>query len=146
MWLERLCTSVISAEHDPLWWGKVSNAADGNRVLVMLIPPGAEPLGGDPANPEHYCSSCRPGNWRDYAQIIDLMEPFDLVMIDGRARASCIAHAVPRVKDGGILVLDNAERAWYTDQAGHLLEGWERVDFWQGEWLTSAWTKTPSNH
>jgi len=109
--------------------------------VTMLVYPGAEELGDDPANPEHYRSSCQPGNFQDYASVIDVAGEFDLILVDGRARASCITHAVPRVMDSGILVLDNAERDWYTDQTEHLLEGWDRVDFQQGEWVTSAWMK-----
>ena len=141
LWLEGLCASVVSVEHDPAWWDRVQQAVDNALVTVMLVHAGGEELGSDPANPRHYRSSCRPGNFRDYVQVIDLMEPFDLVMVDGRARASCIAHAVPMVRKGGVLVLDNAERDWYLAQTRNLLDGWERTDFWEGEWLTSAWMK-----
>lgn len=142
LWLEQLCASVYSVEHDEAWFWKVA-ARIKPSTMLQLCPPGAGALGDDRANPAHYRSYGRPGiNFRDYARAIDLEGPFDLVMIDGRARASCIAHAVPRVKEGGVLVLDNTERSWYLERTAHLLDGWDRADFTDGKhWTTSAWTR-----
>lgn len=38
---------------------------------------------------------------------------FDIVIIDGRVRHSCIAHALKNVKKKGALLLDNPDRAYY---------------------------------
>jgi hypothetical protein len=38
---------------------------------------------------------------------------FDLVLVDGRARPSCIQEAIPHLKSGGLLVVDNTERPYY---------------------------------
>ena len=53
---------------------------------------------------------------------------FDLVMVDGRARNSCIWHARRKVKPGGYLVLDNAEREKYLSGI-KLMERWECLEF-----------------
>ena len=79
-------------------WAKVNDAVCRTSSTLMLVRPGSGELGGDPAEPYHYRSSCAPGNFRDYARAIDGMGKFDLVMVDGRARASCIVHAVPKVR------------------------------------------------
>jgi hypothetical protein len=143
LWLENLCESVYSVEHDESWFWKVAASSTRPKTTrLQLCRPQPGELGDDPANPDHYRSSCLPGDWHQYAQAVDLEGPFDLVVVDGRARASCIARAVPRVKGGGVLVLDNAEREWYLEQTEHLLDGWEKTDFRQGAWLTSAWTRS----
>ncbi|HLP92901.1 MAG TPA: hypothetical protein VK168_02650 [Saprospiraceae bacterium] len=43
------------------------------------------------------------------------LEYFDLILVDGRARPSCIEQALPFLKSGGILVVDNTERSYYLE-------------------------------
>ncbi len=38
---------------------------------------------------------------------------FDLILVDGRARPSCTQQAIPHLKKGGFLVVDNTERPHY---------------------------------
>lgn len=56
---------------------------------------------------------------------------FDIVVVDGRSRPSCIAAAKSKVKSGGILLLDNTERHYYLSETWPLLrqQGWARLDF-----------------
>lgn len=42
-------------------------------------------------------------------------ESFDLVLVDGRHRSFCIPHAIPKVRPGGYLMLDNSDRRGYRD-------------------------------
>jgi len=46
---------------------------------------------------------------------------FDVVLVDGRARPSCIVQAIPRLKSGGLLVVDNTERTYYLDSCKDIL-------------------------
>lgn len=68
--------------------------------------------------PEDYISKT-PGqenlSYEAYARIIEQFsdESLDVVLVDGRARPSCIAHAVAKIKSGGLLVVDNMERDYY---------------------------------
>ena len=50
-----------------------------------------------------------------YARSIDIFPEhhFDVVLVDGRARPSCIQQALPHLKTGGLLVIDNTERPYY---------------------------------
>ena len=54
-------------------------------------------------------------NFKKYAAAIDEYpdEYFDLVIVDGRARPSCIMHSIPKIKEGGWLVVDNTGRTIY---------------------------------
>ncbi|MEA2249448.1 MAG: hypothetical protein QOH46_3977 [Solirubrobacteraceae bacterium] len=72
----------------------------------------------DPSDPGAYVSAS-PGflgySFRSYVQQIDSFDDdaFDVVIVSGRARPSCVAHALPKVRRGGMLLLDHAERSWY---------------------------------
>ena len=45
---------------------------------------------------------------------------FDLVFVDGRARNSCIKHAIPKVKNGGYILLDDSDRKSYQKGKDYL--------------------------
>lgn len=70
------------------------------------------------SNPADFKSSVRgleQMSFEQYARTIDPFqyEYFDLILVDGRARPSCIQQAIPRLKKGGLLVVDNTERPHY---------------------------------
>jgi predicted O-methyltransferase YrrM len=52
---------------------------------------------------------------KNYASQIDKFSDyhFDVVIVDGHVRVDCLAHAVKKVKPGGILILDNSELPEY---------------------------------
>ena len=53
---------------------------------------------------------------------------FDIILIDGRSRPSCILHAVGRVKPGGIIIIDNSERDYYlTEKTKNILNDYRVV-------------------
>lgn len=47
---------------------------------------------------------------------------FDLVFVDGRARNQCVKHAIPKVKKGGYLMLDDSDREIYQVGKNYLLK------------------------
>jgi predicted O-methyltransferase YrrM len=75
---------------------------------------------------------------------------FDLIIVDGRNRKGCIVHAIPKLKSGGVLLLDNAERPYYHGVFS-LLREWKHVSteqkgpdkfgFWYKGWKTDWWIK-----
>jgi hypothetical protein len=88
------------------------------------------------------------GSFRDYVTRIDDYGLFDLVVVDGRARNDCIKYGAGHVKPGGMLVLDNSDRARYQDGTDILAaRGWPREDFFGAGpynawfWMTSVWTR-----
>lgn len=50
-----------------------------------------------------------------YARVINDFptDHFDLILVDGRARPSCIQQSLPHLKANGLLVIDNTERPYY---------------------------------
>jgi predicted O-methyltransferase YrrM len=139
---------VITVEHNPEWFGRLQEslqeAAGQKRWEGHLIPavPMAENGKKDPANPGDYYSDDEAyagHSFKDYVTFIDRFPDhhFDVVLVDGRARTSCIKHAAPKVKPGGLLVLDNADRRYYLQQNEHSLAGFRLV--------VNAWGPIPFN-
>ncbi len=113
-----LCVSV---EHDAEWYAATkARLAAQPPVDYRLIPPDTGDIAcpGDPADPDSYASSdeeLRGKRFRRYASAIDSFPDgyFDVVLVDGRARPSCLKHSVGKVAVGGLLILDNSERPHY---------------------------------
>jgi hypothetical protein len=115
---------VTTIEWDADWAPRVEAAIDPTwreRWTLVLRQPisDADSAPVDPSDPGGYVSaarSLRGMSFRSYAEAIDRYEDatFDLVLVAGRARPSCLTHALPKVAPGGLLVLDHAERPWYA--------------------------------
>lgn len=55
-------------------------------------------------------------------------ESFDLVLIDGLYRRACVYAAVPYVKPGGLLVVDNTDFHWTReDPIQGVPDNWQRT-------------------
>lgn len=135
MFLKNGVSRLVSIEHHPGWHvhirDKVAKYNPIGALDYRLIPYEPGEIGPDKADPAHYKSGSTelgPVNFRAYCSAIDNETPFDLVLVDGMARASCLAHAAAKVKPGGWLVLDNTgDRPYYLEKTRHLFAGWETV-------------------
>ncbi len=114
---------VVSVEHDKLWYSQLKNYSKNGHFGhwdYRLIPP--DQMESSPAinalNPINYSSDQNPYQNLSFKKYVTSIEDypdeyFDLVLIDGRSRVSCLFHAQNKVKKGGWIVLDNAERDRY---------------------------------
>jgi hypothetical protein len=106
-WFQTL-TEKIAASGYPHW--------QGHLVEPEALPPGTpEP---DFKDPDAYASAAkgmRQFSFERYAKTITQYPEvyFDIILVDGRARPSCIKQAIPHLKPGGLLVVDNTERDYY---------------------------------
>ena len=145
---------VFSVEHSPEWYNKISDAIThlnlNNCRLTLLEPePNNHITSNDPSDPKAYLSSkVTQGRLEQYVREIDKLADgsIDLVVVDGRARPSSILHALDKVKPGGVLLLDDADRQHYQ-RSIHLLDTWERMDIsgltYTGAFVfASAWIKS----
>jgi hypothetical protein len=137
--------TVVTAEHDPEWFvllqGRIGHGDVAGRWTGLLREPTPAPgaaaaaesdAGFRRSDPGSYISGDEryEGLWfRDYVGAIDAYADghFDLVLIDGRARPSCIKHAAAKVEAAGLLVLDNSERDYYLSAAQEHLAGYRTV-------------------
>jgi len=115
---------VYSVEHNPEWvkvLKQVVSVEEQKRWCVYLCEPTSQNKSHfSPSQPEGYLSEDEVfsgKSFREYATTIDRFDAseFDVVLVDGRARPSCIMHSLNKVKQGGLLVVDNAERQYYLE-------------------------------
>ena len=132
-------SKVISIEHEAEWYHKMMldfKSKNLGNVEYYLIPAekDSDYYRKNTANPYHYISDDKAftgKNFESYVRKIDQFpdEFFDLVVVDGRARPSCIAHAVNKIKKGGYLLVDNSERNHYFPSLKQFTSNWKRHDF-----------------
>jgi hypothetical protein len=113
VWLAKRAESVISIDHDAPWVEfSAPRLAEQGNARVELVPVDAR------ADRDPQFLSGKPGyagqTFRSYVEAIDRHEGrFDLIVIDGRARAACLNRAIDRLARGGLIVFDNSHRARY---------------------------------
>lgn len=118
VWLARRAATVDAVEHHGGWADRVREllaAAEGVTAKVTLHVP-VVPEVADPAVPSASPSAVGL-DFSDYVATIDTVggEPFDLVLVDGRAREESLRRAMGRVRDDGLLLLDDAQRPRYRE-------------------------------
>lgn len=157
IWFAKRCRCITSVESDDQWYAKVremlrahdvSGRVDYRHVVC--------PLRATDEPPDH-----------PYANQIDLckVESLDWVLVDGKIRLTCMQRAMEKLKPGGLLILDNANR--YVPNDGHgkfttvrefrrhpkneqwrrvlnALSDWRWVNTSNGIWDTRFWIKPPS--
>lgn len=128
LFFSKYSNQVVSIEHDKTWFELVSKTVKQKNIKGWdghLIEP--EPINInldiklDESDPLHYYTTdenflnC---TFKNYASYIDKFPDnyFDVVLVDGRSRPSCLYHSLSKVKQGGMLVLDNAERNYYLSK------------------------------
>ena len=138
-WTSRV-KEVVSVEHERLWYDKMKKEFDAmqlDQVTYILQEAEDDPHYNqkDPGNPAHYISSDENfvgKKFESYVKQIDRYpdHSFDVIVVDGRARPSCIAHAMIKLKAGGFLVVDNSERKYYLAPFRFPDGEWQRLDFY----------------
>lgn len=130
LWLAARCGDLTALELDAEWHHQVQRRLELGGLLpqVRLLYFGLQ------VTPE--------ARWQTYADYVLLSpdEHYDLVVVDGRARARCVGNAMAKVKSDGYLLLDNSERAEYA-AAVALLRDWPRWEYGDEGWLTTLWRR-----
>ena len=152
LWLPQ--GQLITVEHSVEWADQLKKELKKRRIKhsgFHLIYPNFGEIGPDKSDPAHYKSGATDlgaVNFKDYVEIIHRYDTFDLILIDGMARASCIANAIEHVNPGGCIVIDNTnDRPYYLEKTAYLFgnyeDGWERVDIMgYGPILDYKWQTT----
>jgi hypothetical protein len=115
LWFEDLGASVVSVEHEREWADVLRPRLRGPGQL-RLIPP---------SKTGTVTTSVEPGFFDEYIAAVDDVpdESLDMVVVDGRCRVRCLERAAPKVRHGGTLLLDDAERERYQP-AFEVLSDW----------------------
>lgn len=119
-------TEVYTVEHNAEWFEILNKTITkkGYKNWNGFFIEGEKPTTVDQPlidNPLHYATDdefYKSYNFKSYSTSIDKYnnEFFDVVLVDGRARPSCIYHSLSKIKKNGLLVLDNSDRAYYLKQ------------------------------
>jgi hypothetical protein len=122
---------VVTAEHDKTWFLALQKVLEAKQIQNWngkFVPAEKGDLFpvSNPSDPTHYSSqdeSSKGLNFQGYASAIDEFPDayFDFVLVDGRARPSCIIHSISKIKPGGYLVLDNSDRSYYYTSTREML-------------------------
>ena len=135
LYFSRRVAQVFSIEHDKKWFDHLQHEFAKQQitnVVCRLI----EPEAIDENSENNYSSdspSYKHKTFESYVKSIDAFPDkyFDVVVVDGRARASCITHAKSKVKPNGYLMIDNADRKSYFKGNDFLFDEteWRVFDF-----------------
>ncbi|MFQ5415479.1 MAG: hypothetical protein ACE5FL_00375 [Myxococcota bacterium] len=138
---------VGAVEHHPEWFEAVVEQLRHRGLDAAGVVLAAPQTPEGPEDRERYRSHKDPyqqQSFRDYVRSIRAHEDgsLGLVSVDGRARVACVRESIPKVRDGGYLVLDNSERDRYRE-AFELLSRYECLDFsGLGPFCTEPWSTT----
>jgi hypothetical protein len=130
--------NVVSIEHNPQWYDFMKNTLQSNKSIdYRLILPekvGQNIVDFDSTDPEKYYSadeSFRDYQFHNYVTQIDEFpdEYFDLILIDGRARPSCLKHSIRKLKLNGQIILDNSDRTYYVIKNEKCLKNFSKIEF-----------------
>lgn len=107
LWFASKTPNLVSVEHSLPWYNKIKRLLKNSTKY----------------HPVNYILHKRP-----YYCVCDQFpdESFDLILVDGRNRKGCIKHSIRILKEGGVLMVDNAERHYYR-AALKLLKDWQGV-------------------
>lgn len=145
-YLERL-SSLYSIEHDAHYYNTLQEYISNNvipnlasRWKGQLVLPGTSVnLTTHPFSTEDYDKMY--GEYVRHALTLPF-QVFDFIVVDGRSRSACLKLIVDHVllkQEGGILVLDNAERQHYAKAIKLVPHHWDRYDFSNQVDTTIVW-------
>ena len=140
---------ITSVEHNAGWFEIVKNKLEQrnqNNIDYRFIPP---VIPGAEQTYSFYTDYHLTGKdfqirkeYHDYFSFVKGYpnEHFDFIMVDGRARVECCLNAIPKLKSGGIFVLDNSDRDRYKP-VFTVLKDWKMLNTTTGLFDTTFWFK-----
>lgn len=154
LFLAKRCRHVTSVEHDAKWSGYLRERLETlgvDNVDYKEIPGEkiADWEARDYRNPDDFVSGDKGSVGLSFERYVKAIDPFpggsfDIVVVDGRVRNGCVKRAIPHVKRGGYLVVDNSERAYYLEGVPELQDTavWEKQEFQGPIFFQHAFSRT----
>lgn len=98
IWLAKRVGTLKSIEHDQGWYTRIKETLQGAGLTNVNYNHATIESDGAPLSP--------------YVEAGTDFEPetLDFAVVDGKLREECLSVAMPRLKPGGYLILDNAEK------------------------------------
>lgn len=129
--------NVVAVEHHPNWYRRISQILKDKNIqncrYILKEPKAAAGAALASDDPQSFLSSSprtEGKSFEDYCRAIDDYpdDSFDLISVDGRARPSCIARAISKVRPLGFILLDDSDGQEYARGAA-LMKDWKRKEF-----------------
>ena len=121
-WSQRVA-SLVSIEHDKVWGELMKKEIINKKIQnvdFFLIEPSHDPLFNEKQfeRPGDYISADPSYTGKNFENYVKKIEDypdnsFHVIIVDGRARPSCILHSMQKLEKKGYLVVDNTERKYY---------------------------------
>lgn len=100
--------TVVSIENNQEWYKKISQISPTNVTIFLE------------SNLDNYSKKA-----------LDLNKKFDVIIIDGDNRNSCIFNSISVLSEGGVIILDDSEREEYEIGNSFLTQNdFKRINFW----------------
>lgn len=101
--------TLTSVEHDPKWFEAVREHLAGDPRVRLILREATGPLGANATIGEEDA-----GPLQNFVHAVD-GERFDVILVDGNARHACLEQARSLLAPDGVVLLHDAQRAWYDD-------------------------------
>ena len=140
---------LTSVEHNEEWFKIVKTKLKDqgiNNVDYHFIPSSKTEKNVDYAFYKNYQLTSKDftirKEYHDYFSFVSTFanEHFDFIIVDGRARVECCLNAIPKLKAGGLFVLDNSDRERYQP-VFNVLKNWKSITTTTGLFDTTIWFK-----
>lgn len=95
LWWSTFVKSIVTVDHSPEWYNLIKQQVKGNNVTFKL----------------RKLIKCKSSVYTN--AINDNLNKYDCIIIDGRNRNLCGRTVIDRLKQNGIIILDNSERQKY---------------------------------
>ena len=136
LYFARRVKQVYSVENDKSWFYRLKTFIEKKNIdnvkYTLVEAEDADEITVDPIyiskSPEYNNK-----NFERYVKSIEIIpdNSLDIILVDGRARSACIAHAMQKIRQGGYLIVDNSERRYYFKNNESLFNRnlWEQYHF-----------------
>lgn len=131
-WWQHYTAEVCTVDADGMWILYLQEAAAKGKLIHRPVVPGEVELKSAYVN-----------------ALYEFDGEFDIIVIDGSYRDECVAAALTKIKDGGIIICDNWDQdyVWDSVMASRLLDPWTSNIYVQPDhtnhegrpWKTAFW-------
>jgi len=149
MFFSKHLKHLTSVEHNEEWFNIVKTKLKEqgiNNVDYQFIPSSKTEKNSEYTFYQDYQLTSKDFSirreYQDYFSFVSTFnnEHFDFIIVDGRARVECCLNAIPKLKKGGLFVLDNSDRDRYKP-VFKVLESWKSITTTTGLFDTTIWFK-----
>lgn len=122
---------MFSVEHDKSFFDRLYPLVKNKCSYILREPDLIDPIRYFPDDPDLFQSSDNKSKcFKSYAHAIEhCNQKFDIIIVDGRARPSCMKCSIPYLKSKGLLVLDNSNRNHYISKLSPDIKTWRSIIF-----------------